>query len=562
MEMDQMDSSFITPYPDTDGLKHFMLIHGSSTSSSSPLSRLPTPPPSLRPGRLIQNHDALRLKPFQHNTIIYKPPKIYPIILFALATNTLISHRNPIKAFKLFLKSASMGYHPALSVIGFYMEFGILGFAPNFIVAQRLYTMAARRGCEFGMARLAFLKTHGRPGIIIDHLEAEQWRYRLSKQGDGSLPWLMLVAESDVLPAAQFCISLCYYNGIAYKENDETAFIWCYRAAKMGHAGAQNVLGNLFVEREMPDHALQWYKRAAIQREAAALYNIGTLYERGLAVPQSDTDAFKWYKEAAALGSINAQNVLGIFYEQAIGTMQDAGQAVKWYTESAMQGHPHAQYNLARCYHDGFGVLESQPLAFHWFSLASSQNHSLSHLSLAISHEFGIGTHIAPPQVYLPLYLEAAKQGQVIAVRRLSMIVASDLVTASRGLISPLQPKPTHKFRTGIWSLPQEVLEHILSYLNPAGILTKRQELNILQFALNRKTLSHIKALTFHEAFYQYHSKYLEAMTEDGINSQLIQHWGVWKRNVSGTGCDCTKRCEKIDHYMQMYHNHSVTTSQ
>ena len=112
---------------------------------------------------------------------------------------------------------------------------------------RRLYTSAASQGSGLAQARLAFLKTHGRPLIKIDQSLAETYRRACGKQGVSSVAWLAHAAEAGLAPA-QFCLALCYYNGIAVPEDDTAAFRWCERAASQGHSGAQNVLGNLYVE--------------------------------------------------------------------------------------------------------------------------------------------------------------------------------------------------------------------------------------------------------------------------------------------------------------------------
>ncbi|KAJ3108191.1 ERAD-associated protein [Phlyctochytrium bullatum] len=363
--------------------------------------------------------------------------------------NTVDRERLERKALRHFRKSLNGGPGEsvtALAVLAFFHEFGMGGLDTDFREAERLYTEAANQDCGLAQARLAFLKTHGRPNIKINHSEAEKWRNACRAQtsgssSDGGIPstirWLRLAAEASV-PSAQFCLALCHYNGIAVPPNDREAFRWCEMAAMQGHPGAQNVLGNLYIEGSgcpvNPTQGLRWYIRAAEKKEAAAIYNIGTLFERGLAVEEDPVQAFEWYVRASVFGSVNAQNVLGIFHEQGIGVHQNPARAVYYYRTAALSGHPHAQYNLGRCYHDGFGVQADDSLAVMWFRMGAEQGHALSLLSMAVCAEVGIGIP-ADRERSLSYYRRAAARDSFEARRRLGPVVAFSLLRATRALL-------------------------------------------------------------------------------------------------------------------------------
>ncbi|TPX46141.1 hypothetical protein SeMB42_g00752 [Synchytrium endobioticum] len=371
-----------------------------------------------------------------------KTTSLYGAALFLLGNQRLLVQKDIHSAFVYILRSSLTGFVPATAVLAFLFEFGLARIAPdyptNYQVAEKLYTNAAAQESGLAQARLAFLKTHGRPQIQIDQSLAEAYRRACGKQGLLSVAWLSNAAEAGLAPA-QFCLALCYYNGIAVLEDDTSAFRWCERAAAQGHAGAQNVLGNLYVEgagcEVNPTIGLRWYIKAAEQREAAAIYNIGTLYERGLALEEDPNQAFQWYVRAAMFGSINAQNVLGIFYEQGIGIAQNPNMAVYNYSNAAKAGHPHAQYNLGRCHHDGFGADRNDHVAAQWFDLAAQQNHALSQLSMGVCCEFGIGVPI-DRQLAMSYYKRAASNDCYEAKRRLQPVVACQILVPARILLA------------------------------------------------------------------------------------------------------------------------------
>ncbi|KAJ3097257.1 hypothetical protein HDU97_005056 [Phlyctochytrium planicorne] len=411
--------------------------------------------------------DILETTKFLIGSSAYALRKFQSHVRFVMGSLTLFeagmaeeqSERDRLEAKALMHFKKSLNGGPgeavtAVAVLGFFNEFGMGGLEVDYREAERLYTEAANQGCGFAQARLAFLKTHGRPNIKINHTEADKWRNACKAQTTNrssssssssssetpvsSIAWLKIAAEAKV-PAAQFCIALCYYNGIAVPSNDKEAFRWCELAALQGHPGAQNVLGNLYIEGTgcavNATAGLRWYIRAAEKKEAAAIYNIGTLFERGLAVEEDPVQAFEWYVRASVFGSVNAQNVLGIFHEQGIGVHQNPARAVYYYRTAALSGHPHAQYNLGRCYHDGFGVQADDSLAVMWFRMGAEQGHSLSLLSMAVSSEAGIGVPIDPERA-MAFYRKAATRDSFEAKRRLGPVVALSLLAPARALLS------------------------------------------------------------------------------------------------------------------------------
>ncbi|KAJ3241884.1 hypothetical protein HDU81_009746 [Chytriomyces hyalinus] len=345
-------------------------------------------------------------------------------------------------------------FAPAVSALAFYYEFALGEFeAPDFVRAERLYNSSATSNCSFALARLAFLKMQGRPGIKINQALAEHYRavlataaaaFELSNvdiSGSSSLSWIHILAANHH-PSAQFCLGICLYNGIGTFKNKSAAYSWCRKAALQNHPGAMNMLGNLYIEghgtTKQPAAGLRWYIRAAELKDAAAIYNIGTLFERGVAVEEDARQAFEWYVRASVFGSVNAQNVLGIFYEQGIGVPMCSKRAVQYYKSAAGNGHPHAMYNLARCHHDGFGVVRSDSTAAMWFQQAAQQAHVLSLLSAAVCHDSGVGMPDgkrvgASARDY---YWQACKKGSTEARFRLVEVVALEMLVAARPLLA------------------------------------------------------------------------------------------------------------------------------
>lgn len=404
---------------------------------------------------------------------------------------------NEFRALPYFVRAAKAGDPRAKAVLGFYWEHGLAHLPVSYARAEPLYTQAAAAGAALAQARLAFLKMYGRPGIPINQADARTWRKKLSRRGRRALHWLKLAADAG-LPAAQFCLASCFYNAIGTRKDDRRAFVFAGRAAGQGHPGAQNLLGMLYVDGISPDvvpdptTGMRWYIRASEQGEAAAIYNIATLFERGVAIDESPAQAFRWYLRAAEYGSISAANIVGLFYEQGvIGEGPDATKAAEWYARAATQGHPFAQYNVGRCHVEGLGVPTDPSKALGYFERAAQQRHVLARMSLACMWENGIGVERPDKRRALEWFRRAAYRGSREAQRRLKPVWASRILVACRALLATgTLPAPNiDPETTGLWSLPLELKEQIVFWLNSEVILNKSEMRNVVRYGRSRDTL-------------------------------------------------------------------------
>ncbi|KAJ3140708.1 hypothetical protein HDU90_008011 [Geranomyces variabilis] len=517
---------------------------------------MPIPPPTFSSSSSSSSLSKAAASSANNEATPHRPPRgsLRGYIRFALGTTALIAGQET-KALSHFMAAGMDGVAMGSTVAAFCSEFRIGMDADgewgpdnlesetnrgqvskaNYETAERLYTLSALQGCGMAMARLAFLKTHGRVGIKIHQAEADKWRRGCAARGQDAVRWLRTTAAAGVA-ASQFCLALCYYNGIAVPENDAEAFRWCERAAKQGLAGAMNVLGNLHIEgagcTQDPAAGLRWYIRAAELREAAAIYNIGTLFERGIAMEEDMSAAFGWYERASRYGSINAMNTLGIFYEQGLGTTHSMPfHAVRQYLEAARHGHPHAQYNLGRCYHEGFGLIRDDEKAALWFAQAAAQNHAVSQLSFAACQEFGLGVR-ADSRAALRTYESAFANGASEAEKRLFPRSALALLPAARTLLllpphrnkRPSSSSSSSSSPALIHMLPRELLDYILEFaqITPLPAAHFRA---VLAIASEPKTLS------------PYHPRL--ATAESFLEALGLAHLQIGALPLPA--CDCTR---------------------
>jgi TPR repeat protein len=109
--------------------------------------------------------------------------------------------------------------------------------------------------------------------------------------------------------------------------------------AEEGSADDQYRLG-LRYERFARDHqeAARWYRMAAQQDHADAMYRLCILSDRGLGLPQDYQEALRWCGLAADSRQANAMLIVGGFFERGRGVPKDLIQAYHWYNLAAAHG--------------------------------------------------------------------------------------------------------------------------------------------------------------------------------------------------------------------------------
>jgi TPR repeat protein len=97
-------------------------------------------------------------------------------------------------------------------------------------------------------------------------------------------------------------------------------------------------LGRAYSKNNNLNLAAAQFRKAAEQGYPAAEYNLGVMYERGLALKKDDALAVAWYRKAAEQGYTNAQFNLGNMYSNGQGVARNYDEAMKWYRLAADQG--------------------------------------------------------------------------------------------------------------------------------------------------------------------------------------------------------------------------------
>lgn len=223
-------------------------------------------------------------------------------------------------------------------------------------------------------------------------------------------------------PDGWFGLGRARQYGYGIKPNPEKAEKYYRRAAKLGHAEAQEALGCLYEFAEKPDYrrARKWYTRALKQHSSDtpdAAYRLGYLYEKGLGGKKDIQKACQLYRKAAKNGHADAQRALGYCYEKGLGLPQNHAKARKWSARAALQADATACNNIGFLHYNGKGVRRSKKLAKKWYKLAARAGSII-----ALSNLGGLYEDAGRLKKAVRYYRRAAEAGNKYAAKQLKRL--------------------------------------------------------------------------------------------------------------------------------------------
>jgi uncharacterized protein len=227
-------------------------------------------------------------------------------------------------------------------------------------------------------------------------------------------------AEKGVVEA-QFILATMYANGRGVPQDNEKAFRWFYRVAKIKSTTLKvGMLKNNYKHKNVPQE-LKFLSNDAESGIAIAQWKLGLEYFKGQVLSQDNEQAVKWYRLAAAQGNSDAQYALGVMYFKGQGVLASKKEAMKWFRlylgqtiiklgqtniegqdsiyslakrnvlaaleilfADANNGMATAQYYVGDLYRDGIGVSRNYGFAYMWYNLSANQgnNYALGQITL------------------------------------------------------------------------------------------------------------------------------------------------------------------------------------
>lgn len=112
---------------------------------------------------------------------------------------------------------------------------------------------------------------------------------------------LLPLADAGYAPA-MFAVGWAYSIGDGVRRNYAKAFHYLTGAAEQQYPSAEGMVGTFYaavkpkhgVCEHDPEKAVRWYRRAAVQGNSGAQYNLASSYWTGLGVERSAVEAYVW----------------------------------------------------------------------------------------------------------------------------------------------------------------------------------------------------------------------------------------------------------------------------
>eukprot|EP00835_Amoeboradix_gromovi_P005463 NODE_515_length_7357_cov_0.487875.p2 type:complete len:449 gc:universal NODE_515_length_7357_cov_0.487875:2710-4056(+) len=335
--------------------------------------------------------------------------------LFSLASIYLFDSesKNLRKGFAYMRQASKLNHLEATAITGFLCEFGI-GCKMSYLLSEKYYLLAAKRGHGLGMARLSSLYRYGRPLVKISRALSEKYLAAVKLAGKETISWIYSAAEDYSEPSAQYVLGTFYHDGIYFNKDEVEAVKWYTLSANAEHPRGEGILGYCYgesvgLEKDV-QKALHYYTKAAEKQETVAMYNIGYYMEEGISGKKDMKKAIYWYKEAAKRGNALACNSLGYMHEEGNGVEKDYAQAKEYYYKAAMAGNAWGSHNLGYLYSMGYGVEQDMNMAIFYYKKAALQGHSGAQNKLGYYYSNGVAGIDKNEKIGVFWYLIAAEQ--------------------------------------------------------------------------------------------------------------------------------------------------------
>src|SRR5262245_60636211 len=174
----------------------------------------------------------------------------------------------------------------------------------------------------------------------------------------------------------------------------------------------KNLVLNYIRDDPKAAQARELFEKAAAKDDAAAIANLGVLFEQGQGVAQDYAKAREFYQKAAELGDASALANIGLLYRDGLGVTQDYVKALGWFEKAAAKGNAAGMVNLGLLYQVGLGVPQDDTKAREWFEKAAAKGDAAGMVNLGLLYQVGRGV----PQDYtkaLERFEKAAAKGDV-----------------------------------------------------------------------------------------------------------------------------------------------------
>ena len=258
--------------------------------------------------------------------------------------------KNNDLAMRYFVKSAENGYLPAVQLMAKYS----LIQNKNPEEAIRWFKQAASAGDVNAQMFMAAAYLYG-VGVKKNEDTARRFYIDAAKNGNA---------------IAQYALAESFIDS-RHSGNNKLGLIWLSKSANSGNPRALTKLGSLYIEGKLvtkdADKGLELLKKAAAQNYSPAMVALGDI----ALTMNEQNQAIEWYNKAANQKDATAYLHLAHAYLQEKSPIYDVNAGFLWTLKAAQDGLPAAKTDLANLYQKGIGVAADATLAKEWSDQAA-----------------------------------------------------------------------------------------------------------------------------------------------------------------------------------------------
>jgi uncharacterized protein len=226
----------------------------------------------------------------------------------------------------------------------------------DYATALNMFRPLAEQGDAVAQNMLGLMYDDGK-GVTQDYAEAVRWFRKAAEQGEAT---------------AEFMVGLRYAEGRGLTQDYAEAVKWLHLAVAQGEPHAQKVLDDIYSR-------CPGLRETQNSQSPTAPVTAGSLQDAYAANSRCDyITALRIVRPLAEHDNAKAELVLGLMYDDGLGLRQSYTEAAKWYRKAADQGDAGAQYDLGGMYRMGHGVPKDYSEAAKWCGKAVAQGIGLT----------------------------------------------------------------------------------------------------------------------------------------------------------------------------------------
>lgn len=276
------------------------------------------------------------------------------------------------KAVYWFRKAAKQGYPPAEMQLGILYQFGLV---PPYKInlKKAIYWLEAASKQGYGQAQYNLGELYFVP--LLGLTKPSPQKFELAKKAEF---WLKKAADHGNIQAKRDLV-VGYQSGLFKGDYLLNKIIFLKKKALNGDAKAQYNLGTLYVEGykvqdkqiKRKEKGLFWIEQSAKNGFIEAEKDLAGRYAGGAGFPKDLSKSIFWRKKAASQGDPDEQERLGRLYLQGEEIPKDLSKGIFWIIKAARKNDPHALEDLGTFYEYGYyGFEKNFEKSFFWLNKA------------------------------------------------------------------------------------------------------------------------------------------------------------------------------------------------